>query len=79
MVRKGGIAFNKQFLLFSQCFLPYLVLIFHFKCTLKGCLQFVSIWDQSKISSSGNGLSIDRKKIFGVSHIGSVPRKHFQL
>ena len=62
MVRKGGIAFNKQFLLFSQCFLPYLVLIFHFKCTLKGCLQFVSIWDQSKISSSGNGLSIDRKK-----------------
>ena len=34
----------KQFLLFSQCFLPYMALIFHFKCTLKCRLQFVSIW-----------------------------------
>ena len=38
------IACNMQFFLFSQCFLPYMVLIFHFKCTLKCCLQFVSIW-----------------------------------
>ena len=38
---------NKQFLLFSQCFLPYIVLIFHFKCTLK-CLQFISIWTSLK-------------------------------
>ena len=37
IVRKGEIACNKQFLLFSQCFLPYMALIFHFKCTLK-CL-----------------------------------------
>ena len=43
IVRKGEIACYKQFLLFSQCFLPYRTLIFHFKCTLK-CLQFVSIW-----------------------------------
>ena len=35
---------NKQILLFSHCFLPYILLIFHFKCTLKCCLQFVSIW-----------------------------------
>ena len=43
-VRKGEIACNKQFLLFSQFFLPDTVLIFHFKCTLKCCLQVVSIW-----------------------------------
>ena len=30
IVRKGEIACNKQFLLFSQCFLPYRALIFHF-------------------------------------------------
>ena len=30
MVRKGEIACNKQFLPFSQCFLPYMALIFHF-------------------------------------------------
>ena len=33
---------------FSQCFLPYAVLIFHFKCSLKCCLQFVSIWTSLK-------------------------------
>ena len=43
-MRKGEIACYKQFLLFSQCFLLYMVLIFHFKCTLKCRLQFVSIW-----------------------------------
>ena len=32
--RKGETVCNKLFLLFSQCFLPYMVLIFHFKCTL---------------------------------------------
>ena len=35
---------DKQFLFFSQCFLPYVTLIFHFKCTLKCRLQFVSVW-----------------------------------
>ena len=29
------------FLLFLQCFLLYMVLIFHFKCTIKGRLQSV--------------------------------------
>ena len=57
IVRKGEIACDKQFLLFSQCSLPYMAFFFffHFKCTLK-CLQFVSIWTSLKILSSGNGL-----------------------
>ena len=46
--RKGEIACNKQFLLFSRCFLSYMLLIFHFKCTLKCRLQFVSIWTSLK-------------------------------
>ena len=54
IVRKGEIACNKQFLLFSQCFLLYIVLIFHFKCTLKFCFNL----DQSKILLSSNGLNI---------------------
>ena len=33
-MRKGEIACNKQVLLFLQCFLPYMALIFHLKCTL---------------------------------------------
>ena len=45
---KGEIACNKQFLLFSQCFLPNIVIIFHFKCTLKCRLQFVSVWTNQK-------------------------------
>ena len=44
IVRKGEIACDKQFLLSSQFFLPYMPLIFHFKCTLRCRLQFVSIW-----------------------------------
>ena len=34
VVRKGEITCNKQFLLFSQCFPPYMALIFHFKYTV---------------------------------------------
>ena len=34
LCEKGEIASNKQFLPFSQCFLPYKALIFHVKCTL---------------------------------------------
>ena len=56
IVRKGEIACNKQFLLFSQCFLPYLALTFHFKCTLKCRLAICFNLDQSKILSSGIGL-----------------------
>ena len=48
IVRKGEIACNKQFLLFSQCFLSYMTLIFHFKCTLKCRLNFFSIWTSLK-------------------------------
>ena len=41
--RKEKLLVHKQFFLFSQCFLPYMVLFHHFKCTLKCRLQFVSI------------------------------------
>ena len=41
IVKKEEIACNKQFLLFSQCFLPYMALIFHSEYTLKSRLQFV--------------------------------------
>ena len=47
-VRKGENACNKQFLLFLQCFLPYMAHIFHFKYALKCHLQFVSIWTSLK-------------------------------
>ena len=56
IVRKGEIACNKQFLLFSQCFLPAMVLIFHFKCISKMSSAICFNLDQSKILSSGNGL-----------------------
>ena len=54
-MRKGEIACNEQFLLFLQCFIPHMGLIFHFKYTFKCRLQFVSIWTSLKLSS-GNGL-----------------------
>ena len=40
IVRKEKITCNKQFFFFSQCFLPYMILIFLFKYTLKCHLQF---------------------------------------
>ena len=49
IVRKREIAGNKQFLLFSKCFLPYIALTFHFKCTLKCRLQFVSTRTSQKL------------------------------
>ena len=59
-VRKGEIACNKQFFLFSQCFLPYMGLIFHFKCTLKCFLQFVSIWTSLKFCRLVMGLTLSQ-------------------
>ena len=59
IVRKGEIACNK---LFSQCFLPYMTLIFHFKCTLK-CRQFCFNLDQSKILLSGNRLILSARDL----------------
>ena len=44
IVRIGEIACNKQFLLLSQCFLPYMALIFQFKCTLKVVCNSLPIW-----------------------------------
>ena len=48
IVGKGEIACKKQFLLCSQCLLPYMALVFDFKFTLKCCLQFVPIWTNLK-------------------------------
>ena len=48
-MRKEEIVCNKRFLFFSQCFLPYMALFFHFKCSLKCRLQFVSIWTSLKL------------------------------
>ena len=48
---------NKQLLLFSQCFLPYMTLIFYFKLTFKCRLQFVSIWTSLKFSLLAKGNS----------------------
>ena len=68
IVRKGEIAYNKQFLLFSQCFLPCMALSFHFKCTLKCCLQLVSIWTSLKFWLSGNGLTLSQTRFLCVFH-----------
>ena len=58
IVRKGEIACNKQFLIFSLYFLPYKAVIFHFKYTLK-CSSVICLnLDQSKILSSCNGLRL---------------------
>ena len=61
-MRKGEIAGNKQFLLFSQCFLRYMALILHFNCTLKCRLQFVSTCTSLKLCRLllGYPVSVDR-------------------
>ena len=56
IVRKGETDCNKQFLLFSQCFLPYMAFIFHFKMHFKMSSAVCFNLDQSKFFSSGNGL-----------------------
>ena len=63
IVRNGEIAFNMQFLLLSQCFLPYLALTFHFKCTLKKLSSVCLNLDQSKICLSGNALTLSNDKV----------------
>ena len=55
IVRRGEIACYKQFLLFSQCFLPLIALMFHFTCTLKMSPAICFNLDQSEILSFGNG------------------------
>ena len=67
ILRKGEIAFNKQFLLFSQRFLPYTALIFHFRCTLRCRLQFVSIWTSLKFCLLVMGL------MYGLLSLCSCP------
>ena len=56
-------ACNNQFLLFSQCILPYMPLIFHFRCTIKCCLQFFSIWNSLKFCRNRLNLELFGKKL----------------
>ena len=65
IVRKGEITCNMQFLLFSQCFLPYMALIFHFKMLSAICFNL----DQSKTLSSGNGLTLPNGIILDWSEL----------
>ena len=74
IVRKGEIAFNKQFLLISQCFLPYMALIFHFKCTVKCRLQFVSIWTTLKFCR----LVMDLLLTMQCRYLTTLTRKAFK-
>ena len=66
IVRKGEIACNKQFLVFSQCFVPYMVLIFHFKCKLKCRLQFVCSPEHEvlMVSYCDRAVSVVRRQLF---------------
>ena len=57
-MRKEETACHKQFLLFLQCFTPYMALIFPFKCTLKCRLQFVSIWTSLEFCRLEMGLRV---------------------
>ena len=71
-MRKGEIACNKQFLLFAQCFPPYMTLIFHFKCHL----QFVLTLSQASpgfYASAVQGL----ENVVGKGEIAH--NKHFLL
>ena len=89
IVRKGKTACYKQFLLFSQCFLPYTALIFHFKCTLKCRLQSVSIWTSLKFCRLVMGLifsarilqillfSTKCKALSSRSIVASHERRHY--
>ena len=74
IVRKREIACNKQFLIFSQCFLAYVALIFHFKCIFRMSSAIGFKLDQSKILSSGNGLrnSTGQKEEKGHGFTGTM-------
>ena len=62
-MRKGEIACNKQFLLFSQCFLPLHGTYFSFLCSLKMLSATCFNLDKFKILSSGNGLNPSRASV----------------
>ena len=69
IVRKGEIACNKQFVLFSQYFLPNMALIFILKCRL----QFVSIWTSPKFCCLVMALGLIRIWLYFFSWFQGVP------
>ena len=54
IVRQGEIAYKKQFLLFSQCFLPFMALIFHFN-TFPNKPWFLRVCRISLLKTLGKG------------------------
>ena len=80
-MRKGEIACNKQFLLFSQCFLPCIALMFHFKCTLKMLSAICFNLDQSKILSSGNGLNVRImwQRVYCITQLSPEKNNHVAI
>ena len=77
IVRNGEIDCNKQFLLFSQCFLPYMALIFHFKMHFEMSYVICFSLDQSKILSSGNGLTLSQTTNFRHFQTERLCRRQF--
>ena len=55
IVRKGEIACNKQFLLFSQCVLPYMAITLHFNPFPLQALVFTCLQYQSLENTVGKG------------------------
>ena len=71
MVRKREITCNKQFLLFSQCFLLYKTLIFHFKCSLtlsQTSPVFLRVYGTSLLKTLWEKEKMQVASIFSYSH-----------
>ena len=86
IVREREIACNKQFLLFPQCSLPCMALIFHFKCTLKCRLQFVLVWISLKFcrlvmgqNNVVNGKQLDTPVFSTLSKNKSYPISYIEV
>ena len=70
-MRKGEIAHYKQFLLFSQCFLPYVALIFHFNS-----LPNEKNLDWSKLKTlADNKINVNQKLKFDTGRVENIVGK----
>ena len=63
IVGQGEIACNKQFLLFSQCFLLNLIIASPFVHIFGTKTLFAAEWEEPKIGISGRGLIPDNKNL----------------
>ena len=69
-MRKGDIACNKQSLLFSQCFLSYIALIFHFKMHFNP-LPDNKIFDWSKFKQIADSI-FKMKNKYHILHVYGI-------